>query len=96
MVETKFMSLPERFQAPPFSEEARRNYARRIRFRDPRNAELQAALERDPASSLSTVMEWAIDERQKLISTQTGLNGWHLDSPLSQHGSAMQVIDLEP
>jgi hypothetical protein len=66
IVETEFMSLQKEFEAPSFSEEARRNYARRIRFRDPRNAELQAALEGDPTSSLSAIMEWAIDERQKV------------------------------
>lgn len=59
IVEVEFMSSPAVFPAPSFSEEARRHYARRIRFPDPRSAELGEALEDDPSSGLTVLLSWA-------------------------------------
>ena len=61
IVESEFMSSREGFPAPEFSEEARRHYARRIRFRDPRSAGLREVLEGDPSSGLTVLLSWAAE-----------------------------------
>ena len=65
MVENEFMSVSEPFPAPKFSQEFTKRYRRRIRFSDPRLAELDAVLEREPRHSLSlALLEWAGEARR--------------------------------
>jgi Tetratricopeptide repeat/CobQ/CobB/MinD/ParA nucleotide binding domain len=65
IMEGDFMSSREDFPAPQFSQEARTNYSRRVRFRNPRTADLQAALDGDPSSGLISVLSLAADASQE-------------------------------
>ncbi|MCI0348458.1 MAG: tetratricopeptide repeat protein, partial [Acidobacteriales bacterium] len=60
-IESEFMSSGDNFAAPEFSQQAHRHYLRRIQFREPRLAELQAALDGDASSALATVTSLAAD-----------------------------------